>query len=83
MKHRLSWWQVAKESMPIQLYKYTSLRDGGNDGVLVPDCPPPPSRERGFRVIVSTCGGSGQLRLLGWGPGSFTHIFVDEVRSRL
>ena len=30
------------------------------------------------QVIVCTCAGAGQLRLLGWEPGSFSHIVVDE-----
>ena len=43
MLHRLAWWQLPKESVPIKLYKYTSLADAANnaEGVLVPALPPP------------------------------------------
>ena len=44
--------------------------------MLVPLCPPPPHST--YKVIVTTCAASGQLRLLGWRRGSFTHVLVDE-----
>lgn len=77
--HRLGWWQTSLASFPPALLKYTSNKDG----VITPHCPPPPPSSGSrvgynYEVIVSSCAGSGQLAMLGWKPGNFTHVIIDE-----
>jgi helicase MOV-10 len=61
-----------KETVPDDLLRYTSFRDGNFS------CPPMATLKR-FRVVVSTCVSAAFAHGIGMPRGHFSHIFVDEA----
>uniref|UniRef100_A0A7S2F4L8 RNA helicase n=1 Tax=Octactis speculum TaxID=3111310 RepID=A0A7S2F4L8_9STRA len=70
---RMYWWQAKLAQVPPSLLAYTGTTEGG--GILSPVKARPDST---FSVVVTTCAGSGLLKILGWKRGDFSHIIVDE-----